>query len=89
MEIQTIRTQIDKTDREIVSLLVRRMNLCAEIADCKAKSGLPVRDETREEELLANIAQLSGAFSPYMQNVYREILSQSRAYQSERMAKKR
>lgn len=81
MEIKKSRDKIDTLDREIVKLLVERMNLSAEIASYKKANAIPLFDKTREEDLLEKIVSLSGDVSDYTQKIYLEILKQSKAYQ--------
>ena len=63
MEIKKSREKIDTLDREIVKLLVERMNLSAEIASYKKANAIPLFDKTREEDLLEKIVSLSGDVS--------------------------
>ena len=51
--INSLREQIDLIDDEMTSLLVRRLNVCAEIAEEKRLSGAPVENLSREREVLA------------------------------------
>ncbi len=89
MEIKDLREMIDSLDREIVELLVKRMNVSAEIAAYKIKNNMPVLDKSREEALLEKIASLSGDMSGYTHEIYLEILKQSRAYQNKLISEKK
>ena len=80
---------IDSLDREIVELLVKRMNVSAEVAAYKIKNNMPVLDKSREEALLEKIASLSGDMSGYTHEIYLEILKQSRAYQNKLISEKK
>lgn len=51
-EIQEIRPEIDKIDRELVRLFEERMKLCCEVADYKIRTGKKVFDAAREQEKL-------------------------------------
>ena len=81
MEISELRNTIDKLDREIVELLVKRMGVSAEVAAYKIANNMPVLDKTREAALLEKISALSGNMGEYTHEIYLEILKQSRAYQ--------
>ena len=81
MEIKDLREMIDSLDREIVELLVKRMNVSAEVAAYKIKNNMPVLDKSREEALLEKISALSGDMSEYTHGIYLEILKQSKEYQ--------
>lgn len=48
------RSEIDVLDRELMSLLIRRMSLSKEIAAYKLENDLPIRDRNRELELIAD-----------------------------------
>ena len=81
MEISELRNTIDKLDREITELLVKRMGVSAEVAAYKIANNMPVLDKTREAALLEKISALSGNMGEYTHEIYLEILKQSRAYQ--------
>lgn len=55
MDLQQLRNEIDKTDEEILSLFVRRMGLCAEVAEFKRVNNLPVLQSGREKEVIDRI----------------------------------
>ncbi len=84
MNLQGIRTQIDKIDFQVVDLLNERMNLGLQIGKLKREGGYSVFAPEREEELLKtleerNTGPLRGTG---LRAIYREILSASRASQS-------
>ena len=86
MELEELRKEIDKTDRELVSLFKQRMNLSAAVAEYKIEKGLPVLDASRERALLAKVAELSGEeFEDYTRTLYSTILDLSRSYQHKKM----
>ena len=87
MEIKDLRDTIDSLDKEIVELLVKRMNVSAEVAAYKRQNDMPVLDKAREAALLEKISSLSGNMSKYTHEIYLEILKQSRAYQEELLGK--
>ena len=53
------RQEIDKIDREIVDLFVRRMDVSSRIAGYKKEHALPVWDPTREKEKLSAVQSAS------------------------------
>ena len=87
MEIKDLRDTIDSLDKEIVELLVKRMNVSAEVAAYKRQNDMPVLDKAREAALLEKISSLSGDMNKYTHEIYLEILKQSRAYQEELLGK--
>lgn len=81
-DLDEIRTEIDKIDRELVSLFLRRMDCSAQVAEYKKENGLPVTDASRERALLNKISDLSGEnFEEYTRTLYSTVLDLSRAYQ--------
>ena len=82
--VAAAREEIDRIDGELAPLLTERMRLSDEIGKLKKASGLPVRDEARERELLEHIRELTGGdCAESVEAVYREILAASRARQEE------
>lgn len=49
-ELSSIRTNIDRIDREILDLFRQRMSEAAKVAVWKQEQGLPVLDTARESE---------------------------------------
>ena len=56
MDLQDLRSRIDIIDDELIRLFERRMDVSAEIARCKKRHNIPVRDSAREQEILGQIA---------------------------------
>ena len=52
MDLQELRNQIDQTDRELVALFERRNALTTQVGELKSKSGKPVFDPEREQEVI-------------------------------------
>lgn len=86
MNINDLREEINSVDTEIVELIKKRMNICAEIAQFKTENNIPVYDAARERELLARVADQSGTeLDSYMRILYSTILDISRSYQSKKI----
>ena len=51
MDLQQLRDKIDDTDREILSLFMKRMELCKGVADYKKLHNMPVFQEGREQQV--------------------------------------
>ena len=60
MDISELRQQIDDTDRQMVELYCRRMDIAEKIGRFKRENGLPVLDSERERNLLNRVAELAG-----------------------------
>lgn len=87
MELTELRDQIDKIDRELVDLFVKRMNCSAQVAEYKKEVGMPVLDPARERALLEKISDLAGEdFEEYSRTLYSTILDLSRSYQHSRIS---
>ena len=60
MDIQELRSRIDRVDDEIVRLYGERMELTREIGRYKRENGLPVLDTERERNLLNRVGEKAG-----------------------------
>jgi prephenate dehydrogenase len=85
-DLLEVRDLIDDVDRRLVELLVQRHDLSKRAGHIKRRDGRPVRDQAREDALLserAGWARAGGLDVDGTLRVFRAILDQSRAYQSE------
>ena len=73
------RSQIDKIDSEIFSLLEKRFSLCKEIGEYKKANGIKTLDASREGEILAGIP--NGEYKENIAKIYGEIFNQSKKIQ--------
>lgn len=86
MELSELRKQIDLIDEELVALFKKRMNVSADVAEYKRKTGMNVLDSSRERALLDKVSELSGEeFDEYTRTLYATILDLSRSYQHKRL----
>ena len=80
--LKDFRVEIDQVDRDLVSLLARRMDLVREIGDFKKDNpAAPLRDEDRERqvfEVWARRAKDEGLSPYFIGRVLREVLNYSR-----------
>lgn len=85
MNIDELRKEIDTIDNQLTSLLERRMNVSTQIGEYKKERGLKVYDAVREREVIAkNLSRLHDtALSPYIENIYTAIMSESKKKQSD------
>ncbi|HKV28572.1 MAG TPA: chorismate mutase [Candidatus Acidoferrales bacterium] len=51
MTLNDHRRRVDELDRELVRLLNRRAQMSIQLAQIKRETGLPMRDEAREEDI--------------------------------------
>lgn len=59
MDLNQLRGEIDKTDSEILSLFMQRMELCKGVADYKKQHSLPVFQGDRERQVIDRIKSLT------------------------------
>ena len=80
--IDELRKQIDALDNEIIALLDARFDLSYAIGEEKKKTQKQVLDSSREQVILDKVASLSAEeHTQYIQEIYKKIMEQSRAYQ--------
>lgn len=58
--IAQLRSQIDRLDERLVTLLRQRVDIARELGRIKHHHGLPLRDPQRERAVLARLARFSG-----------------------------
>ena len=82
-DLNELRVEIDKIDRQIVELIRQRMMVANEVAEYKRERDLPVLDSSREQALLTKVTTQAGEeFAGGVRAVYHAILSASRSYQN-------
>ncbi|MCY0858945.1 MAG: chorismate mutase [Sulfolobaceae archaeon] len=89
-EINLYREKIDEIDQQILQLLKSRIELAKKIGEIKRKNGLPILDETREQNKINELNEFAtriGLPSKLVNEVYREIIKWSRVVQVNTNAK--
>lgn len=83
-ELDLLRQQIDRIDREMVALYEERMEVCKGVGEYKLKVGKPILDTGREAEVLKSKAKLVSKpeMKPYVITFFENIMAQSRMLQS-------
>ncbi|MGP5429562.1 chorismate mutase [Enterococcus malodoratus] len=81
------REKIDHIDREIIALLEKRMSAVSEVTAYKAQTKKAVLDTSREETVLANVADLvkDENYRETIVETFKDIMKQSRKYQEGRL----
>lgn len=80
-----LRAAIDAIDHDILHLLARRMAVVGEIAETKRRARLPIRDLTREREVLADRGRRAadlGLPPGEIESIFRAILRAARDHQA-------
>lgn len=81
MNLDEIRVDIDKIDKDIVELIKKRMNLSLSVAEYKINNGKKVFDAEREKAILDKVDNLGGKYGHAARLIYSTIMEQSRALQ--------
>ena len=58
-QVVALREDIDEIDRSLIALLESRLEVCRALGQEKMKLGLPLRDQEREQEVVAQLSQIS------------------------------
>ena len=82
MELDKIRERIDKVDEQLLPLFLERMELAAQAGSYKASHGLPVRNRSREEQILERISERAGELAPYACKMYEAIFGLALDYET-------
>lgn len=88
MTLNDHRRRIDELDREIVRLLNRRAQMSIQLGQLKKETGLPMRDEAREESILRHAQRVNPGplDGDAIAAIFRTILNESRRITSELLA---
>ncbi|MBV1943654.1 chorismate mutase [Streptococcus parasuis] len=88
MDLDMIRSQINQLDEELVALLEKRMELVDQVAAYKRATGKPVLDTIREKAVLERVGKLvqKDDYRSAIQATFSDMIAQSRAYQSSKLA---
>ncbi|MBO4127045.1 chorismate mutase [Streptococcus suis] len=88
MNLDCIREQINTIDSQLVELLEKRMELVDQVAAYKRATGKPVLDTSRENAVLERVGKLvqKDAYRSAIQATFSDMMAQSRAYQSSKLA---
>ncbi|MDT8378672.1 MAG: bifunctional chorismate mutase/prephenate dehydrogenase [Desulfotignum sp.] len=86
--IRPLRSEIDRIDSEILSLLAKRQEQVEQVAALKKKCDMPVYHPAREEDMISRLrtqAKEKGLDPDVTENLFRVIIRQSRVKQTFRM----
>ena len=83
MNLEDIRSRIDRIDDQMVALFVERMDAVTAVAEAKKQAGKPMRDHAREREIINRMTRAAGeSYAPYVRALYSQMFDLSRSYQS-------
>lgn len=75
--LETIRLRVDKTDRKLKILLLKREKLIKNIGKLKKLHNLKIEDKTREKKILKGIK------SSFVKKTFKTILTASKSIQKQ------
>ena len=85
MDLNELRTEIDKIDTELVRLFTQRMDISAQVADYKKANNLPIYVPARERAILQSVAEKAGPdMANYTRVLYSMLFELSRSYQGKK-----
>ncbi len=87
--LEEIRPEIDRVDRQLKELFLERMRLVNEVCIYKKEHGLPVKNQDRENNLIAEKLQNLSSFAEETESFFRNMIEISCDYQEKRISKKR
>ena len=88
MDLQQLRTQIDKIDAQIVELYEQRMDISRQVAEYKIETGKKVFDKQRKQEKLEKVKSMThNDFNSHgIEELFEQIMSMSRKLQYQLLA---
>ncbi len=77
------REEIDRLDRQVVSLLNRRARCVLGLAPVKRRHGVPVREPNREAAVMVNVVKANAGPLPdaAVQRIYESVIHEMRSVQ--------
>lgn len=85
-ELAACRDEIEGIDREIITLLARRLTVGKRTGDLKRRAGLPILDPTREAAVIRRVTTVArdvGLPSEPVREVFWQIIGMSRQIQQD------
>ncbi|MEJ2111393.1 MAG: prephenate dehydratase domain-containing protein, partial [Acidobacteriota bacterium] len=79
-ELKDIRKEISSVDAKIIEALAKRRGLVAQVLQAKDRTGAPIRDALREEQILSeliSIGRKQGLDAHFVTRVFHEIIDDS------------
>lgn len=75
--LKNLRIEVNKIDKRLKILLLKREKLVKKIAKFKKTSNLKIEDKAREKKILKNIK------SPFVKKIFKTIISASKSLQKQ------
>ena len=79
-EIDVLRKDIDRLDKEIADLLVARFAVVREIGEVKKRDGIPVTNAGREEVVIQKVRSATAVpeEKSALEAIYRKVIEESK-----------
>ena len=79
-EIDVLRKDIDRLDKEICDLLLARFAVVRGIGEVKKRDGLPITNAGREEVVIAKVRSAATALEEKnaLERIYRKVIEESK-----------
>lgn len=87
MDLEELRSKIDKVDDGIFELFQERMALTRAIAEEKQNEGVGIQNKIREREILARMSKKDPALMTYTRMLYNTLFSVSKSLQRQHLFK--
>lgn len=89
LNLEDIRKDIDRIDREMAKLFEERMNVVMKVAEYKKINNMPVKDKAREERVLEKVNHIieNKKYVSGFQKILRDIMDFSCELQDEELKK--
>ena len=83
LDLSEIRVEIDAVNKELLSLLTKRLELCHQVAEYKKERGLPIYVPEREKAILDWAEEAAGKeLAPYARKFFAQVMELGREYES-------
>ena len=76
-----IRKDIDEIDNDLIELFKRRMDCAKEVGCYKKERGVPILNQQRENEILAEVQEKGGEYGEYAKELFAKLMELSRELQ--------
>ena len=88
MELNELRTEINRIDDEILKLFLKRMDVAEQVADYKRSHDLPIYQPQREREILKKVAEKAGSeMGGYARVLFSMLMELSKSSQNKRSSR--
>ena len=81
MDLKDIRQEIDRIDKQLLSLFNERMKCSIQVAEYKKEHNLPILNSEREKEILDKVEKDSGKFGYQTRVLFADMIELSKGIQ--------